>query len=144
VDDSGRPNEGPQKGQGRRTAFRPAVTGRLAPLETRANVCTGDAVFAAPSGSPLSYNSFAVAPKKAGIDAGTPHSWRSVFRDRCGEKDRVDWDLAEAALAHKLPKVQGSYRRMTAIEPRRPVMEAYARRLTGEGANVIPFPAIRS
>ena len=53
----------------------------LAVLERQARVRTGDAVFPGPSGSPLSYNSFATAPMKAGIDAACPHGWRSIFRD---------------------------------------------------------------
>ena len=71
--------------------------------------------------------------------AGTPHSWRSIFRDACGDRLRVDRDLAEAALAHSLGTVEGAYRRETAIEARRPAMEAYAQWLIGEGANVIAF-----
>jgi integrase len=74
----------------------------LAVLDRQARVRTGDAVFPGLSGSPLSYTAFSRAPAKAGIDAGSPHSWRSIFRDACGDKLRVDRDLAEAALAHSL------------------------------------------
>jgi integrase len=76
-------------------------------------VGVGDAVFPGLSGSPLSYTAFSRAPAKAGIDAGSPHSWRSIFRDACGDKLRVDRDLAEAALAHSLGKVEAAYRRET-------------------------------
>jgi integrase len=113
----------------------------LAVLERQARVRTGDAVFPGRSGSPLSYDGFATAPARAGLDAGSPHGWRSVFRDACGDRLRVDRDLAEAALAHSLGAVEGSYRRETAIEARRPVMEAYARWLTSDDDNVIAFPA---
>ena len=112
----------------------------LAVLKRQAAVRVSDAIFPGRGGSPLSYDSFVHAPGKAGIDAGTPHSWRSVFRDACGDRLRVDRDLAEAALAHSLGTVEGAYRRETAIEARRPVMEAYAQWLIGEGANVIAFP----
>ena len=111
----------------------------LVVLERQARVGTGDAVFAGLSGSPLSYTAFSRAPAKAGIDAGSPHSWRSIFRDACGDKLRVDRDLAEAALAHSLGKVEAAYRRETAVEARRAVMEAYANWLMGEGVNVIAF-----
>jgi integrase len=110
-------------------------------LERQGERRTGGAVFPGRSGSPVSYDAFATAPGKAGIDAGTRHPWRSVFRDACGDRLRVDRDSAEAALAHSLGAVEGSYRRETAIEARRPVMEAYARWLMGEGANVVAFPA---
>ena len=94
------------------------------------------------STAPLSYDAFATAPGKAGVDAGTPHSWRSIFRDACGDRLRVDRDLAEAALSHTLGAVEGAYRRETAIEARRPVMEAYAKWLEGEPSdNVVAFPA---
>jgi integrase len=114
----------------------------LVVLERQARVGTGDAVFAGLSGSPLSYTAFSRAPAKAGIDAGSPHSWRSIFRDACGDKLRVDRDLAEAALAHSLGKVEAAYRRETAVEARRPVMEAYANWLMGEGVNVIAFKKV--
>jgi integrase len=111
-------------------------------LEQQRKRQTGDAVFPGPSGSPLNYTSFSRAPMKAGIDAGAPHSWRSIFRDWAGDIGRVDRDLAEAALAHALGAVEGAYRRESAIEARRPVMEAYAAWLLGEtSSNVIPLSA---
>ena len=114
----------------------------LAVLKRQAKVRVGDAVFPRVSGAPLSYTAFATAPGKAGVDAGTPHSWRSIFRDACGDRLRVDRDLAEAALSHTLGAVEGAYRRETAIEARRPVMEAYAKWLGGEPSdNVVVFPA---
>jgi integrase len=112
----------------------------LAVLERQATVRAGDAVFPGASASPLSYNAFATAPTKAGIDAGTPHSWRSIFRDWAGDIGRIDRDLAEAALAHSLGETERAYRRRTAVEARRQVMEAYARWLLSEGADVIAFP----
>jgi integrase len=111
----------------------------VAALARQAERRTGDSVFPGRSGSPLSYTAFFRAPAKAGLDAGSPHSWRSVFRDACGDKLRVDRDLAEAALAHSLGKVEAAYRRETAVEARRAVMEAYANWLEGEGANVLAF-----
>jgi integrase len=111
----------------------------LAVLERQAKVRVGDAVFPGLGGSPASYAAFSAAPEKAGIDIGTPHSWRSIFRDWAGDIGRIDRDLAEAALAHSLGAVEGAYRRQSAIEARRPVMEAYARWLAGEEANVVAF-----
>lgn len=111
-------------------------------LERRREARTGDAVFPSRSGSPLSYPGFAFAPSRVGIDAGAPHSWRSIFRDWAGDVGRIDRDLAEAALAHSLGGVEGAYRRESAVEARRPVMEAYARWLAGvAGAEVITFPS---
>jgi integrase len=79
--------------------------------------------------------------KRLGFNIGTPHSWRSIFRDWCGDLGRVDRDLAESALGHKLGKVEGAYRRGSAIEARRDVMERYSRWLLGETeAKVIQLP----
>jgi integrase len=113
----------------------------LAVLERQATVRVGDAVFPGVSTSPLSYTAFATAPTREGIDAGTPHAWRSIFRDWAGDIGRIDRDLAEAALAHTLDETERAYRRRTAVEARRPAMEAYARWLLNEDVKVIAFPA---
>jgi integrase len=106
-------------------------------LERQAGIRVSDAVFPGMGGGSLSYTSFVKAPQKAGIDAGSAHGWRSVFRDACGDKLHVDRDVAEAALAHSLGKVESSYRRLTAVERRRPVMERYARWLLDEAAGAV-------
>jgi integrase len=115
-------------------------------LERQRDVCTGDSIFPGRGGSPLSYDTFASAPARAGIDAATPHGWRSVFRDWCGDvADDVPRDLAEAALAHSLGSVEASYRRRTAVEKRRPIMARYADWLAGGGgAQVIDFATMRA
>jgi integrase len=95
-------------------------------------------VFAGPNGVPPSHTNFALTPKRMGINAATPHSWRSVFRDWAGEIGNIPPDLAEMALAHKLPKIQAAYRHGVALVPRTPVMESYSHWLTGD-SNVVPF-----
>jgi integrase len=97
-------------------------------------------IFPNRGGGRLAHSNFTKAPEKGGIEAGTPHSWRSIFRDACGDVLRVDRDLAEAALAHTLNKTESAYRRGTAIEARRPVMAAYAAFLFDEGTNVVALP----
>jgi integrase len=127
-------------------SFHPLCLGqttRRAPLPPRSLACrevrTGDPVFPGRSGSPLSYASFATAPAKAGIDACTPHGWRSCFRDWCGDIGDVPRDLAEAALAHSLNATEGAYRRMKALERRRQVMTRYADWLNDESGKVLAF-----
>jgi integrase len=103
---------------------------------------TSDAVFAGRGGASLSDNSFSEAAKKAGVDAGTPHSWRSIFRDWAGDVDNAPRELAEAALAHTLSAVEGAYRRGTAVRKRAPMMQRYADWLENDApARVVPFPA---
>jgi integrase len=107
-------------------------------LEQQARIRTGDSVFPGRSGSPFVYDTFAAAPARAGIDACTPHGWRSVFRDWAGDIGEIPRDLAEAALAHSLGSTEASYRRRTAVGKRREVMENYSRWLNGKGAEVMP------
>jgi integrase len=112
-------------------------------LKRQATVRTGEAVFPGRSRSTVAYAAFSAAARDVGFDLGAPHSWRSIFRDACGDRLRIDRDLAEAALAHSLGAVEGSYRRETAIEARRGVMESYARWLMDEAAyNVVAFPKL--
>jgi integrase len=106
-------------------------------LERQARIRTGDSVFPSRSGSPFVYDTFAIAPARAGIDACTPHGWRSVFKDWAGDIGEIPRDLAEAALAHILGSTEASYRRRTAVGKRREVMENYSRWLNGKGAEVI-------
>jgi integrase len=55
------------------------------------------------------------------------HGFRSAFRDWCGERTNYARDVIEFALAHKLPdKVEAAYRRETAVEKRRHLMQAWA------------------
>jgi integrase len=110
-------------------------------LERQAKFRTGEAVFPGRGGSPLSYNVFATAPANAKppIDGGTPHSWRSIFRDWAGDKTDFPRDLSESALAHSLGPTEAAYRRRTAIEKRRLMMSAYSNWLEAKGADVIAF-----
>jgi integrase len=111
-------------------------------LERQARIRSGDAVFPGRSGSPVSYCAFALAPARANppIDAASPHSWRSIFRDWAGDIGDVPRELAEAALAHTLGSVEAAYRKRTAVEKRRKAMEDYADWLLRDGSKVLAFP----
>ena len=81
----------------------PLSDAAVALFERQLALRTGsDFVFTGISGGRIGYANFARAPAEAGIDAGAAHSWRSIFRDWCGDIGRVDRDLAESALAHSL------------------------------------------
>src|SRR5262249_43393070 len=57
----------------------------------------------------------------------TVHGFRSAFRDWAGERTNFPRDVIEFALAHKLPdKVEAAYRRETAVEKRRKLMQTWA------------------
>lgn len=57
-----------------------------------------------------------------------PHGLRSTFSDWCGDFLDLVPEVTEMALAHAIAdKTRGAYRRRTAIEKRRRVMEQWAR-----------------
>jgi integrase len=57
----------------------------------------------------------------------TTHGFRSAFRDWAGEMTEFPRELAEAALAHRLgDSAEQAYRRGTAVERRRTMMDAWA------------------
>ena len=74
--------------------------------------------------------------------AQTAHGLRSTFRDWAGEKTDFAGELAELALGHVVNGVEGRYRRGTAIDRRRALMDAWSNFLDGEqqtGSDVLPF-----
>ncbi len=113
----------------------------LAVVERRMKAANGDRLFPGKGGGSMAYNTFAVAPGKAGLDLGTPHSWRSMLADWAGEIAEADHEAVELQLAHALGKVRGAYRRGQAIDQRRRLLERYSAWLTGEAADVVvAFP----
>jgi hypothetical protein len=91
------------------------------------------------SGGAISYTKFSQAPVKEGIECGSPHSWRSIFRDWGEERGGIAPQTLEAALAHSLGAVESAYRRETAIPARTVTMQRYADWLEGKDAKVVPF-----
>ena len=58
--------------------------------------------------------------------AASVHGFRSAFRDWCGDEGDIPRDLAEASLAHVIKDAtERAYRRRTAIERRRAVMQQW-------------------
>jgi integrase len=91
----------------------------------------GKYVFPSPRirNAPISHTSLA----KMMPDGATPHGMRATFRT-WAEDHGIDPTLAEHALAHSVgDKTQQAYRRGTAVELRREVMQKWADHLTGEG-----------
>src|SRR5262245_60338302 len=57
----------------------------------------------------------------------TAHGFRSAFRDWAGDRTNFAREVAEAALAHVIgDKAEQAYRRGTALDKRRKLMEAWA------------------
>ena len=57
-----------------------------------------------------------------------PHGFRSTFRDWAGDRTDFPREVIEAAMSHQIPdKAEAAYRRSTALEKRRELMEEWAR-----------------
>lgn len=94
---------------------------------------------AARSGKPLSNMALLMLLRRMGRDDLTAHGFRSSFRDWAAETGWPD-DLAEAALAHTLGKVQAAYQRGDLLDRRRKLMAAWAAfcaRVVAVGGNVV-------
>ena len=65
----------------------------------------------------------------------TVHGFRSTFRDWAGDATEFPRELVEQALAHQISnKAERAYRRQTAVERRRGLMEAWANFLDYDAA----------
>jgi integrase len=76
----------------------------------------------------------------------TVHGFRSSFRDWCGDRTGVAREVAEAALAHAVgDKAEQAYRRGSALEKRRRLMQQWATfcctPATTTKADVVPMRA---
>jgi len=90
----------------------------------------GQSVFVFPgskSGKSLSVMAMSMVLRRAGRNDVTVHGFRSSFRDWAGDIADYPRELAEAALAHAIGNAtEQAYRRGTALDKRRPMMEAWA------------------
>jgi len=65
----------------------------------------------------------------------TTHGFRSTFRDWAGDRTYHQREVIEAALAHRLKdKAEAAYRRSTALEKRRKLMQDWDDYCSGSGA----------
>jgi integrase len=98
----------------------------------------GDYIFAGPQGRPFCDGGMLRLAKKLRPESAiTTHGFRSAFRDWAGDETDTPREIAEAALAHKVGGVEGGYRRGTALQKRRVLMEAWASHCIG--GTVVPF-----
>jgi integrase len=85
----------------------------------------GDLVFPGSKGQPLSDSTFSKLMRDAGL-AGTPHGFRSTFKDWCAEGGVRD-EVSEAALGHAdQNKVRAAYRRIRFLAERVELLERWA------------------
>ncbi len=90
-------------------------------------------IFPTPKGKPLSNMAMPMLLRRMECDGGTVHGFRSAFRDWAGDKTAFPREVAEAALAHIVGSaVEQAYRRGSALEKRRELMEAWSEFVVGE------------
>jgi integrase len=65
--------------------------------------------------------------RSMGVHGTTVHGFRSTFSDWCGEETEFDTEAVEFCLAHSVSNAtRAAYRRKTALEKRRVIMDAWA------------------
>ena len=93
-------------------------------------------VFPSITGKVMSDSTLSKLAKENGVD-GTPHGFRSSFRDWASERTNTPHAVMEAALAHTIPdKVEAAYARSDLFDKRRVLMESWARYLDQRTDNV--------
>ena len=102
------------------------LTGRMvAILEEMAACRLNDYVFPGMKlGRPLTLHSLHHLMRD--IKPATLHGFRSSFRDWSGDETNHPREICEAALAHVISGVEGSYRRATALRKRSQLMQDWA------------------
>jgi integrase len=106
----------------------PLSTGALAALREIDPLrgVSSDFIFPGQKGSELSCMTLLALLQRRMNRAVTVHGFRSTFRDWCGDEGDVPRELAEASLAHVVrDATERAYRRKTAVERRRKVMQAW-------------------
>ena len=115
--------------KGKETSLIVPLSGRcLEILETMAKR-TGKVglIFRSPEGRRLSENTLNDTLTRLGHDE-TTHGMRSTFRDWAGDRTNFPRDVVEMALGHKVGnEVERAYRRGSALEKRRQLMNAWDR-----------------
>lgn len=113
----------------RETHVVPLSAPAVALLRKRWNERTSDAglVFSNDGEKPISDMTMTKLLRDDGIKGVTVHGFRSAFTDWVAEKTRFPKEVADKALAHKLPnQVEAAYRRTDFFEKRRNLMARWA------------------
>ena len=109
----------------------------VALLRKRWNERTSDTglVFSNDGAKPISDMTMTKLLRDDGIKGVTVHGFRSAFTDWTAEKTRFPKEIADKALAHKLPnQVEAAYRRTDFFEKRRNLMARWAEYLNRTAA----------
>jgi integrase len=89
-----------------------------------------EALIFSVSGARRSNMAMAMLLRRMGFGHVTTHGFRSTFRDWAGDASEFPRELIEQALAHTIQsKAERAYRRGTAVERRRELMQAWSKYL---------------
>ncbi|WP_421668585.1 tyrosine-type recombinase/integrase, partial [Sphingomonas koreensis] len=116
-----------------RTLSAPAV----ALLKTYWRARRGDdaLVFSIGGKKPLSDMTLSKLLKALNVGSYTVHGFRSSFTDWAAERTRFPKEVADKALAHRIPdQVEAAYRRTDFFEKRGKLMSAWANYLHGQSS----------
>lgn len=111
----------------------------IALLRKRWNERTSDTglVFSNDGEKPISDMTMTKLLRDGGIKGVTVHGFRSAFTDWSSERTRFPKEVADKALAHKLPnQVEAAYRRTDFFEKRRNLMARWAKYLDRTPAKI--------
>ena len=124
----------------------PLSDAAMAIIERQAECRQGDLVFPGKAaGRPLGTNALLQVMQRLGHADVTPHGFRSTFRDWVSESTHFASEIAEMALAHKIPnRVEAAYRRGDLLAKRRQVMNAWAKFCTTPASIGAVIPLQRS
>jgi integrase len=99
-----------------------AVLRAMEPLQSS----TEDFIFPGRNGAGQSCMTLLALLQRRMKRKATAHGFRSAFRDWCGDEGDIPRELAEASLAHVVKNAtEAAYRRKTAVERRRKVMQGW-------------------
>lgn len=132
------------------------ITGRMAEILAEARrrralwsgsdeISPDEFVFANPDGKPLSEMSALMLMRRMrDFKDFTAHGLRATFKGWAATCTDFPRELIEEQLAHQLGAVERAYMRVSAVERRRPMMEAWAAHCVGEvpaeaAGNVVPL-----
>lgn len=120
--------------------FRVPLSAEALALVEEQRMWGGEFLFAGPRGRPVTDASLSKHMKDMG-EEGRPHGFRTSFRTWVQDTDACPWEVSETILAHTIGGVvERSYARSDLLDRRRPVMEAWARFVTGaQAADVVPI-----
>lgn len=104
----------------------PLSTPAISLLETLHKHRISEYVFPRTKEKPLSGMAMLMLLRRMKLRSVTVHGFRSSFRDWAGDETEFPREIAEAALAHKVGnEVERAYRRSSAIDKRRRLMQSW-------------------